>query len=70
MDDFGVKYVGEDNDRHLIDSLKEDFTISEDRKGRLYCGINLQWDYDKRTLDISIPEYMKKNAEVKNVSPQ
>ena len=29
VDDFGVKYVGKDNARHLIDSLKEEFTISE-----------------------------------------
>ena len=33
VDDFGVKYVDEENARHLIDSLKEEFTISEDWKG-------------------------------------
>ena len=27
VDDFGMKYVGEDNARHLIDGLKEYFTI-------------------------------------------
>ena len=52
VDDFGVKYVGEDNYHHLIDSLKEDFTISEDWTGGLYYGIKLKWDYNKRTLDI------------------
>ena len=45
VDDFGMKYVGEYNARHLIESLKENFTISEDWKGGLYCVINLKWDY-------------------------
>ena len=40
------------------DSLKEEFIISEYRKGGLYYGINLKWDYDKRTLDISMPGYI------------
>jgi hypothetical protein len=26
----------------------------------LYCGITLKWDYVKRTLDISMPGYIKK----------
>ena len=33
VDDFGVKCVGKDNPLHLIDSLKEEFTISEYWKG-------------------------------------
>ena len=44
VDYFDVKYVDEDNARHLINSLKEIFTISEDWKGVLYCVINLKWD--------------------------
>ena len=58
MDNFGVKYIGKDNAIHLIDSLKEDFTISEDFTGGLYCVINLKWDYNKRTLDISMPGFI------------
>ena len=58
VDDFGVKYVGKDNARHIIDSLKEDFIISEGWRGGLYCGITLKWDYDKRTLDISMTDYI------------
>ena len=29
VDDFSVEYVGEDNSRHLIGILKEEFTISK-----------------------------------------
>ena len=60
MDNFGVEYVDEDNAHHLINSLKEEFTISEDWKGGLYCGINLKWDHDKHILDISMPGYIQK----------
>ena len=67
MDDFGAKYVGEDNACHLIYILKEDCTISEDWKGWLYFGINLKWDYDKRTLDISMPGSILKIQKYKHI---
>ena len=63
MYDFGAKYVGGDNPHHLIDSLKEDFTISEDWKGLLFCGVYLKWYYDKHTLYISIPGYIQKQLQ-------
>ena len=63
VDDFGVKNFGEDQSRHLIDSLKEEFTISEYCKGVLYCRINLKWDYCKLTLYISMPEYIQKQLQ-------
>ena len=66
-DDFGVKYVGKRNARHLIDILKEDFTISEDWKIVLYYKINLKLDYDKRTLYISILWYIKNKYKSKNI---
>ena len=28
--------------------------------GDLYCGIKLHWDYSARTVDISMPGYIKK----------
>ena len=58
MDDFCVKYVGEENSCHVIDILKYEFTISEYWEGVLYYGINLYWDDDKRTLDICMPGYI------------
>jgi hypothetical protein len=37
VDDFGVKYVGEHNAQHLVDTLKSLYTITEDWTGSLYC---------------------------------
>jgi len=55
VDDFGVKYVGKKHADHLVNVLKQNHKISEDRTGSLYCGITLKWDYTQRTLDISMP---------------
>eukprot|EP00804_Cyclotella_cryptica_P023161 CCRYP_000367-RA/>CCRYP_000367-RA protein AED:0.42 eAED:0.42 QI:0/0/0/1/0/0/2/0/214 len=60
VDDFGIKYVGDDHFKHLINVLKEHYSVTVDKEGKLYCGITLDWDYNKRTLDISMPGYVKK----------
>ncbi len=61
VDDFGVKYVCKEDVQHLITSIKTDYTITKDWTGNLYCGIQLDWDYEKRTVDIiSMPGYVKK----------
>ena len=59
VDDFGVKNVGKDTADHIIQALKKLYTISIDWTGHLYCGININWDYDKRICDISMPTYIK-----------
>ena len=59
-DDFGVKYVGKEHIDHLIAALKLKYTLVEDWAGNLYCGITLHWDYNERTVYISMPGYIKK----------
>ena len=62
VDDFGIKYIGEDNLQHLYDALqKETYKIVEDRLGDLYCGINLNWNYNKRYVDLDMSKYVMKN---------
>ena len=60
VDDFGVKYVGEAHANHLIQALKKDYDISEDWKGQKYCGLTLDWDYEKREVHLSMPGYVEK----------
>ena len=59
VDDFGVKYVGKENADHLIDALNSKYKITTDWDGRLYCGIQLDWNYDARWVDLSMPDYIK-----------
>ena len=43
VDDFGVKYVGEENAQHLINAIQtEGYKLSIDWSGTKYCGITLQ----------------------------
>jgi hypothetical protein len=70
VDDFGVKYVSQDDIDHLIASIKETYTLTKDWTGDLYCGIKLEWDYKNQTVDISMPGYIKKKLqEYEHVRP-
>ena len=44
VDDFGVKYVGQQHADHLMAALKKDYNISCDTEGKRYLGLNLDWD--------------------------
>jgi hypothetical protein len=61
VDDFGVKYEKKDDAEHLIASIKSTYRLTKDWTGNLYCSITLDWDYVNRTVDISMPGYIKKN---------
>ena len=60
VDYFGVKYIGEEHARHLMDVLKLYYKMGEDWKGQLYCGITLNWNYNKGYVDISMTNYVAK----------
>ena len=60
VDDFGIKHFNQDDIDHLINALKTHYTISEDPTGSHYCGLQIDWNYYKQYVDISIPGYMAK----------
>jgi hypothetical protein len=61
VDDFGIQYVGKEHAHHLISALKQDYeAVTTDWDGNLFCGITLTWDYTQRTVDLSMPGYVKK----------
>ncbi len=45
VDDFGIKYVGQEHAMHLISILKEHYELSEDWKGTKFIRLTLKWDY-------------------------
>ena len=63
VDNFGVKYVNKKDVEHLIASIKMTYSLTEDWKGNLYCGITLEWDYDNSQVAISMPGYIKKKLQ-------
>ena len=60
VDDFGVKYVGEEHALHLKQTLEENYKVTLEWDGRRYIGITLDWDYKRRQVHLSMPGYIKK----------
>ena len=55
VDDFVVKYVGQEHSEHLINTIKKHYEVSEYWEEKIYCGIPLDWNYKAQTMDISMP---------------
>ena len=60
VDNFGVKYVGEEHANHLKRVLEEHYTLTCDRTGTRYIGITSDWNYTKRKVHLSMPKYATK----------
>ena len=61
VDDFGVKYVGKEHADYLLSSLRKDYKkVTADWTGSLYAGITLDWNYNERWVDTSMPGYVGK----------
>ena len=58
VDDFGVKCQGIQHAKHLKAALEEHYEVSVDWKGKLFCGITLDWNYTMRHVDLSVPGYV------------
>jgi hypothetical protein len=63
VNDFGVKYVNQEDINHLIALIKKTYTLTKDWMGNLYGGICLDWDYTNCTGDIPMPGYIKKKLQ-------
>ena len=59
VDDFGIEYVYKCHAKHLRDTLLEHYEITQDWTGSRFAGIDLAWDYYKRTCRMSIKNYIK-----------
>ena len=49
-----IAYTSDADAQHFCDTLREHYPITEDWKAEKYCGIDLQWNYEKRYVDISM----------------
>ncbi len=63
VDDFGVKYVNQEDINYLIALIKKTYALTKDWTSNLYCGICLDWDYTNRTVNISMPGHIKKKLQ-------
>ena len=47
VDDAGIKYIGEENAEHLLNTVKDFYEVEVDWNGALYCWVNFDWKYAK-----------------------
>ena len=59
VDDFLFQYSSKEDTEHFLHALHKKYTITVDRNAKKYIGINLKWDYIKRKVELSMPEYVK-----------
>jgi hypothetical protein len=58
VDGFAVKYVVKQHAEHIQNALLQIYELTTDWMATVYSGVNLKWDYEKRTCDISMPGYV------------
>ena len=46
VDDFGVTCQGKEHAKHVMNTLKGNYEISEDWDGEKYIGLTIDWDYE------------------------
>ena len=49
VDDFAIKYTNKDDADHLLSTLEKIYVCKTDWEAKRYCGLTLDWDYEKRT---------------------
>ena len=57
---FGVKYFTEADAKHLIAAVEADYQCTVDWSSSLYCGLNLDWNYEAGHVDVSMDGYIKR----------
>jgi hypothetical protein len=50
LDDFAIKYTSIEDAQHLINTLKQDYTITIDWDATKYIGLTLEWDYKNQKV--------------------
>ena len=60
VDGFGVKYTQQEDVNHLKDVLERDYTVTADWTGKQCIGITIDWDYKRRLVHLSMPNYVKR----------
>ena len=58
VDDFGIKYSSVNDAKHLLQSLEKHYTVTTDWSGKKFCGLTIDWHYDKGFVDIAMPKYV------------
>ena len=71
VDDFAVRYENQEDADHLINCIREKYPFKVDWEAKQYIGINLEWNYIKRWVKMSMKGYVKQALlEFKHLCPK
>ena len=70
VDDFGIEYVDTKDSEHLLLALRSHYEITVDWTGTKFSGIDIEWDYNKRTCCTTMNGYINPiQLRYKNTTP-
>ena len=58
VDDFGIEYCDRRHADHLAAALRETYEITIDWTGSKFAGMDIKWDYNKRTCRVTMDGYI------------
>ena len=56
VDDFGIKFWSKEDADHLCNAIGANFKYTVDKEGKNYCGLQIDWNYKRNYVDISMPK--------------
>jgi hypothetical protein len=68
VDDFGIKYVNDDDISHLVQVLHKKYSLTLDMSGSTYLGMKIDHDTQQHTLTISLPGYIDRALRVLGIT--
>ena len=60
VDDFSVRYSIKNDADHIITNLKKFYDITIDGSRKLFCGLDIEYNYDEQYIDISMKHFVIK----------
>ena len=70
VDDFGIKYIRDEDLDHLVKTLEKYYDVKVDKDGKEYVKIELDWDYANGKVHLSMKPYLDKALrQFDNVTP-
>ena len=70
VDDFGIKFWSKEDANHLYNTIGANFKYTVDREGKNYCGLQIDWNYSRGYVDISMPKSILDALKKLNYSPK
>ena len=69
VDDFGVQYFSKGDAIHLIQALQEKYIFTTDFTGKLFCGLDITWNYTHGYVDITMNDFVRKTLQKLQYQP-